>query len=388
MDEEFGSERTRLRQHVREFAEKYLFPYEDECEEFGGLSNASLDRIVGATREYNLGAINHGKDDGGQGLSLMDQLIVNEEWGKATNGVWDVPWRPPIPLRYCVGNQREKYLYPACRGDRRAAYAITEEGAGSDPSMVKTTARKERDSWVISGEKWHVTAGDVADFLLVHAHVNGDPDKPTVFLVDIDLPGVRIARTPEYIHTFVFGHPTFAFEEVRVGEEAILADVGLGYDLTKEWFSQTRLEIGARTMGASVRALELSLEFAKSRVQFGKPIIEFQALEFMLADMATEIMAGRSLLYAAAAKASDDGYSRKDLHALSASVKLYCSEVAGGVIDRAVQIHGGRGCMRQNPVERLYRDLRVDRIWEGTSEIQRSVIGNHLRKRGPSLFVS
>ena len=301
--------------------------------------------------------------------------------------LWDLPWRPSIPLARGTEAQKERYLRPAARGERRDAYAITEEGR-----LRSVDGNDERatidggDAWVLDGEKWHVTSGDVADFFLVHAHVDGDPAKPTVFLVDKDLPGVRLVRTPKYTHTFVFEHPIFAFEGVRLPGDAVLGEVGQGYELTKDWFVEERLMIGARTMGASARALELSLAFAKEREQFGRPIVGFQAIEFMLADMAAEIMAATSMLYRVCWTAARGGIERKELHAQASAVKLVCSETAGRVIDRAVQIHGGRGYMREQPVERLWRELRVDRIWEGTSEIQRLVIGNELRKRGPGVY--
>jgi alkylation response protein AidB-like acyl-CoA dehydrogenase len=221
---------------------------------------------------------------------------------------------------------------------------------------------------------------------MVHAHVDGDPAKATVFIVDKDVPGVEIVRTPKYSHTFVFEHPIFAFRGVRVGEDAVLGDVGGGFELTKDWFVEERIMIGARTIGAATRALEVSLAFATERVQFGKPIVEFQAIEFMLADMAAEIMAAKAMLYRVGWQAARGGSDRKELHALASAVKLVCSETAGRVADKAVQIHGGRGYMREEPVERLWRELRVDRIWEGTSEIQRSVIGNELRKRGHAVY--
>jgi alkylation response protein AidB-like acyl-CoA dehydrogenase len=252
--------------------------------------------------------------------------------------------------------------------------------------MVATVAARAGDGFVLDGEKWHVTVGDVADFIMVHAHVDGDPAQATVFLVDVDRPGVRRVRTPRYMHTFVFEHPVFAFESVRLGPEHVLGQVGGGDTLTKDWFVEERLMIGARTVGASIRALELSTAFAGERRAFGRAIAEHQGVEFMLADMAAEVMAAKSLLYRVAWQAARGGLSRRDLHHQAAVVKLVCSETAGRVIDRAVQIHGGRGYMREQPVERLWRELRVDRIWEGTSEIQRAILGGELRKRGPGLF--
>ncbi len=388
MDLRLTAEDRDLQERAREFTEQHLFPYELECEENDGLSPESWAAIREQVVAWAWGAINHAKEDGGQGLDTFQQILVEEQWGKATNALWDIPWRPSIPLKDGTEAQKEEYLRPACRGERRDAYAITEAGAGSDPSEVQATAVRDGDAWVINGEKWHVTSGDIADFFLVHVHVDGDPAKPTVFIVDKDLPGVQLVRTPKYMHTFVFEHPIFAFQDVRVGDDKVLGEVGGGYELTKDWFVEERIMIGARTIGAATRALDLSLEFAKRRTQFGKPIVEFQAVEFMLADMAAEIMAAKSMLYRVGWEAARGGMSRKELHAMASAVKLVCSETAGRVVDKAVQIHGGRGYMREQPVERLYRELRVDRIWEGTSEIQRMVIGNELRKRGHAAYTA
>jgi acyl-CoA dehydrogenase len=386
MDLRLSADDRALKERARAFTEEYLIPLELECEEHDGLLPESHAKVKQAVLDEGFNAINHAEEDGGQGHDTFRQILVEEEWGKATGALWDLPWRPSIPLAAGTEEQKERYLRPAARGERRDAYAITEAGAGSDPTMVRTTARRDGADWVVTGEKWHVTAGDVADFFLVHAHVDGDPAKATVFLIDKDLPGVQLVRTPKYTHTFVFEHPIFAFRDVRVGEDAVLGGIGQGFELTKGWFVEERIMIGARTIGAATRALDLSLAFANERVQFGKPIVEFQAIEFMLADMAAEIMAAKAMLYRVGWQAARGELSRKEVHALASAVKLVCSETAGRVADRAVQIHGGRGYMREQPVERLWRELRVDRIWEGTSEIQRVVIGNELRKRGHEPF--
>ena len=386
MDLRLSADDRALKERARAFTEEVLIPLELECEERDGLLPESHAKVKQAVLDEGFNAINHPEEDGGQGYDIFRQILVEEEWGRATGALWDLPWRPSIPLAVGTEEQKERYLRPAARGERRDAYAITEAGAGSDPSMVQTTARRDGTGWVLTGEKWHVTAGDVADFFLVHAHVDGDPAKATVFLVDKDMPGVRLVRTPRYTHTFVFEHPIYAFEGVRVGDDRVLGEVGEGFELTKDWFVEERIMIGARTMGASARALELSLAFAKERRQFGRPIVEFQAIEFMLADMAAEIAAAKSLLYRVCWNAARGDAPRKETHAMASAVKLVWSETAGRVIDKAVQIFGGRGYMRDQPVERLYRELRVDRIWEGTSEIQRVVIGNELRKRGTDLY--
>jgi acyl-CoA dehydrogenase len=386
MDLRLSQDDLDLQERARAFTHEVLLPLEQECEDNDGLSAESHARAKAAVLGWGFNAINHAPEDGGQGYDLFQQVMTEEQWGHATGALWDLPWRPSIPLKVATEAQKDEYLRPECRGERRDAYAITEAGAGSDPTMVETTARRDGDGWLLNGTKWHVTSGDVADFLLVHAHVDGDPGKPTVFFVDKDLPGVRIVRTPKYMHTFVFEHPIFALEDVRVGGDKVLGEVGQGYELTKDWFVEERLMIGARTVGAATRALDLSLAFANTRIQFGKPIVEHQAIEFMLADMGAELMAAKSMLYRVAWQAGRGGVPRKQLHALASAVKLVCSETAGRIVDKAVQIHGGRGYMREQPVERLYRELRVDRIWEGTSEIQRMIIGNELRKRGSGVY--
>lgn len=360
-----------------------IIPFEDPCEAGRGLDDESLAEIRRLTLEHQLNAINMPVEWGGQGLSVLDQVIVSERLGQLTNALWDAVWRPANALRHCTPEQRERYLIPAIAGDRRDCFAVTEEKAGSDPSLIETVAVPAADGsggYRISGEKWFVTVGDVADFMIVQALV-GDERAPTLFLVDKDSPGVSVKRTPAYMHTFVFEHPEFIFDEVAVGPEQVLGDVGGGYELTREWFVEERLMIAARATGAAERALTLATEWASERVQFGRPIIDNQMIGAMIADSVCDIALCRALTHQIAWEA-DAGMSRKLLHAKAAMVKLTASEAAGRVVDRAVQIFGGRGYMRENPVERLYRDIRVDRIWEGTSEIQRTIIVNEASKRG------
>jgi alkylation response protein AidB-like acyl-CoA dehydrogenase len=188
------------------------------------------------------------------------------------------------------------------------------------------------------------------------------------------------------MHRFVFEHPVFSLEDVRVPGDKLLGEVGGGYDLTKDWFVEERLMIAGRDVGAPARALELATSFARERVQFGRPLVEFQGVGFALADMAAEIAAAKALLYRTGWDIGRGGASRKDAPALASVAKLACSEMAGQVLDRAVQVFGGRGYMRENPVERLWREVRVDRIWEGTSEIQRHILLGELVKRGPGAF--
>ena len=360
--------------------------YELECEENNGLTPEGLADIRRAVLDCGLQAVNMPEEWGGAGLSVLEQVVVQDELGKLTNALWDCVWRPANALRACTPEQRERWLIPDIRGERRDAVAITEAGAGSDPQAIATTATPDGDGWLINGEKWFVTVGDAADFLVVLAKVQPE-GSPTLFLVDKHLPGVRINRVPRYTHTFVYEHPEFAFEDVRVGPECVLGQVGGGYDLTRDWFTEERLMIAARTIGAAERALGLATEWAQGRVQGGARLIDHQMIKAMLADSVAEIAINRAYTHQVAWE-FDQGGNRKTLHAKAAMTKLAASEASGRVIDRCVQIFGGRGYMREQPVERLFRELRVDRIWEGTSEIQRLVIGNELDKRGLEGIVS
>ncbi|HMC05858.1 MAG TPA: acyl-CoA dehydrogenase family protein [Solirubrobacterales bacterium] len=379
MDLTLTAEQLGLRDRAAALAGEIMI-FEDECERLRGLPAEALSEIATKTIAAGLNAINMPAEWGGGGLSTFDQVIVQEQLGALTNALWDAVWRPANALRACTPEQRSRYVEPAIRGERRDCYAVSEEEAGSDPSRIATVARPVGDGYRLTGEKWFVTVGDVADFLIVLAAVLPDRD-PTLFLVDKHLPGVAVKRTPGYMHTFVFEHPEFTFDDVELGQEQVLGEVGQGYELTREWFVEERLMIAARATGAAERALRLASDWAAERVQFGRPIADRQLIQGMLADSATEIALNRALVRQVAWEA-DTGLPRKLLHAKAAMVKLAASEAAGRVIDRAVQVFGGRGYMRENPVERLYRDIRVDRIWEGTSEIQRLIVANEIRRRG------
>ncbi len=385
MDFTLSNEHRELQKKTRTFVDEILVPYEMECEENDGLSAASLATINQAVMDWELNALNHTKADGGQEYSIFEQMLVDEQLGRVTGAIWDTVFRPAYPMKIATPAQKEEYLIPTCQGKRRDCYAITEADAGSDPSQCLTTAVKVDGGWKINGEKWFVTVGDVADYILVHAHVDGDKNKAAVFFVDKNLPGVELKRTPLYTHHFCYKHPEFIFNDVIVGEDKMLGEIGQGYDLTKDWFVEARLGIAARCVGGATRALEDANEFAANRIQFGQPIRDFQAIEFMLADMAVEVMAAKTMLYRVCWEIAN-GQERKLNHAKVAALKLYCSEMVGRVCDRAVQILGGRGYMREYAVERLWRDTRVDRIWEGTSEIQRVIVGGQIKKRGLDVY--
>ena len=379
MDFAYTPEQLDLQARARALADE-IAVHELACEEHNGLPDEVHRAVADRVRHHALNAINMPAEWGGQGLGVLDQVIVQEQLGRLTNALWDMVWRPANALRACDDAQRERYLLPGIRGERRDCVAVTERDAGSDPAAIATTAERVDGGFRIDGEKWFVTVGDVADYLIVLANVM--PDRaPTLFLIDKDTPGVSLLRTPRYMHTFVYEHPEFGFDSVRVGEEAVLGGIGQGYELTRDWFVEERLMIAARAVGASERALRTASEWAAERVQGGRPIIEHQLIGAMVADSVVDISTNRALVQQVAWEA-DAGMPRKLLHAKAAVVKLAASEAAGRVVDRAVQILGGRGYMRENPCERLYRDIRVDRIWEGTSEIQRLIVGNEVGKRG------
>jgi acyl-CoA dehydrogenase len=368
-----------IQHRSRAFLEQHLLPVELACELEGGLPSETLARIGAGVLAARLNAVNMPREWGGQGYSWLEQVISQEQLGRSTNALWDVVWRPANVLRHCDEAQRERYLLPEILGERRYAYAVTEPGAGSDASRLQTRATRVPGGWRIDGEKWFVTAADVADYLIVVADAEGHG--PTAFLVDQGTPGLRETRRPRYMHTFVYEHPEYVLEGCEVADSQVLGGLGRGHELSREWFIEERLMIAARCLGGAQRALEVALDHACAREQFGQRIVDFQGVSFPLASSAVELAASRALVYQVAWEASR-GLDPKSLHAKASAIKLHASEMAGRVVDRALQVLGGRGYMRENPVERLYRDLRVDRIWEGTSEIQRVVVANELVKRG------
>lgn len=386
MDIAFSPDDADIRSRASEFTEKHLYPLEIEVDETQALSSDAEAALHQAVRDYRLNAYNHETNVGGQGMTIVQQCIVNEEVGKSTGALWGHVWHPPLCLRDGTPEQIERYLVPACRGELSTAYSISEPEAGSDAGGVRTTAVLDGNEYVINGDKCFASYAEVADVVLLHAHVDGDPQKSAIFLVDPKSEGFNIARLPQFMQRGTGGHPEVEIRGLRVPPDEILGDIGQGFELTKEWFVEARLAIAARSVGMGIRATELANDYAAGRVQFGQLIRDFQGIEFMLADMACRLMAAKSMLYRVAAEI-DGGLDRKVAHAKASAVKLLCSESAGWVVDKALQIFGGRGYMTENPVERLYRDVRVERIWEGTSEVQKVIIAGQIKKRGLDMYL-
>jgi alkylation response protein AidB-like acyl-CoA dehydrogenase len=374
-----------LRERARRYTVDVLQPLEAQFErDHGVLSPALGNDLRKAAIQANLHAGSLPKAVGGQGWSVMEQVIVHEQFGQVTGGLWSyVPGAYNV-LLHCDPVQRRRYLDPSIRGERSGSYAITERDAGSDPHTIAASAVLDpaTGEYVLNGEKWFVTGTDDTDFMVFHAIVvDGEQRLPTLFLVDYDLPGLRMSHDPDYMHTFADRHPQFVLEDVRVPAAAILGGVGQADQLTNEWFVEERIHIGARCSGAMERLLALAVEWATSRVQFAQRIYDFQGVSFPLADSAADAAAAR-LLTRECAWLADSGADPKVVHARASIAKLFASEAAFRCADRVVQVFGGRGYMRENPAERFFRELRVDRIWEGTSEIQRLIVARALEKRG------
>jgi alkylation response protein AidB-like acyl-CoA dehydrogenase len=351
----------------------------------GRLPDDDRARVRDEARTRGLDGGNHPTELGGRGWTNLEQVLVHEELGRNTNAIW---WNMAGAYNVLSRGTREqidRYLAPTLRGERNDAYAVTESGAGSDAGGVTGTAVRTAGGWHLRSEKWFVTSGDGADFFIVMVNVVDGPERlPTLFLVDRDVAGIEIVDDPPFTHNYPHGHPTIRFD-CELPADAVLggeAMVGMGNELQNEWFVEERIHIAARCVGAMRRLLEETVGWTLERQQFGTRIFDFQGVSFPLADAATSCMAARLLTYHVAQLADDPEADRKLVHHRASAAKLFASEAAYRCADAAVQAFGGRGYMRTNVAERFLRELRVDRIWEGTSEIQRVIVARGLEKRG------
>jgi acyl-CoA dehydrogenase len=362
-----------------------LIPHETAAELNNGVPpDGVLARAWERVRELGLQAINMPRDLGGGGFTMLQQVLVQEQTGRVTNALgWVIPapaaWFP----RVATDVQMERWVLPTIRGELHECYAITEEGSGSDVDALTATATRDGDGYVLNGVKWHVTSYNEAQYAFFQARLAGGDRAGThaMFIVPLPWDGIRVLRTPAYMHTFAHQHPIVAFEDVRVPVEHRIGAEGDGMTFAHEWFRYERLMIAARCLGAAARLIDEATRFARDRSSQGRPIIEHQAVQVLLADSITELFATKAMTYAVA-RAIDAGADTRVQHAQCSMVKLFGSEMAGRVVDRCLQVFGGRGYMRENVAERFYRELRVERIWEGTSEIQRVIIAGQLAKRG------
>jgi alkylation response protein AidB-like acyl-CoA dehydrogenase len=379
---ELSESAVKWQEVARSYADEYLQPHEVEAElNEGVLPDEITSRNKNRAIELGFTAMDVPKAYGGLELPLVEQVAIWEQLGRVTNALaWCFPEPQKWMFEACSEKQIEDFILPMMRGEMKDCYAITESGPGSDVAAIEATARQSGSSYVLNGDKWYVTSGNLADFFWFQAKLPEENDE-ALFLVDQGADGVDVIATPKFSHTYAAHHPMYRFSDVEVPADRRVGSPGDGMAYTHSWFRHERLMIGARSCGAAARLIEDATRFANGRMVDGAPLSEKQAIQFMLADSATELWASRLMTYEAAA-ASDRGEDLKALHNRCSMVKLFVSEMANRVADRAVQIFGGRGYMRENVAERFFRELRVDRIWEGTSEIQRLIIARNLLKRG------
>jgi len=375
---------TAWREKARNFAELELIPFEVEAEMNGGIIPAKARaRHKKLAIELGFSSMDVAKAYGGRALRTVDQVAVWEQLGRVTNALcWCFSEPHQWMFEACNEEQLQKYVLPLMSGKRKECYAITEAESGSDV-RIDTTASTCAGGYRINGEKWFVTSANLADYFFLHARLADGPHKGSdvMFLLDKDTPGIEEVALPLFSHTFDHHHPTLRFKDVFVPEANRLGAEGDGMSYTHSWFRRERLMIAARCCGAMARMIEEVTEFAKNRMVSGEPLIEKQLVQAMLADSVTDLWASQLITFEAA-EAHDRGEDVKSLHARCSIAKLYASEAAGRVADRTTQILGGRGYMRENCAERFTREVRVDRIWEGASELHRLIIARALNKRG------
>lgn len=382
MDFSISTETRQIIETVKRFVDTNLISLEDEINQTGVLDSKTARNIFEKSKALGLYAMNMPVDLGGGGLNAVDMCLVEEQTGRcqdilirrAFGNVYEV-------LLVCEGKQRERWLLPAVAGERVCSIAMTEPGAGSDAAGIKTQAKPDGDGWRLSGQKHFISDGGFSDFFIVSAVT--DPEAGvkgiSLFLVDKDSPGFTVGKDQAMMGLSGTSHVELFFDDIPLGPENLLGDPGKGLSLVLDTIGRIRLaHIGARAVGMSRRILELMTTQANERQQFGKPIGEFQMMQTMLADSAMEINAAR-LMVLNAAWDIDQGKNAREKISM---VKVYAAETYNRIADRAVQMFGGMGYSKALPLERFYRDSRVFRIYDGTSEIHRTVIAKGMLSRG------
>lgn len=368
---------------VRRFVTQEVQPLENETEALGHVPPEALKRVRGKAQELGLFAMNMPEDCGGGGLDNVTMCLVEEEFGKTSDALIRRVFGQVYPMLLpCNAAQRERYLLPTVKGDKICAMAITEPGAGSDAASISTTARLEGDRWVLNGGKHFISDGDIADYVIVMALTDKEKRARggiTLFLVDKGTPGFSVNRVQPMMGHRGYGHAELSFDECSIPADSVLGEVGGGFKLIMNSVAGIRLaHIGARAVGMASRVLEMMRTYASERKQFGQPIGDFQMVQQMIADSATEIFATRMMVLNTAWEL-DQGREPRDKVSM---VKLYASEMIGRVADRGIQVFGGMGFCKDLPLERIYRDSRVTRLYDGTSEIHRMLIAKAVIKNG------
>ncbi|MEO0342755.1 MAG: acyl-CoA dehydrogenase family protein [Pseudomonadota bacterium] len=365
---------------VRSFVENEIYPHEEQVEKTGEVPKDVAEAIKAKTLELGFYACNFPEEVGGAGLSHLEFALVERELGRGSMALTHFFGRPQNILMACQGEQKERYLLPTVRGERMDALAMTEPGAGSDIRGMKCSAVRDGGDWVVNGTKHFISGAEHADFLIVFIATGEDqtPKGPkkriTTFLVDRGTPGFTIRDGYKSVSHRGYKNMVLEFDDCRLPDAQVLGQVDGGFEVMNTWLYATRITVAAMSVGRARRVFDYALGYAAEREQFGQKIGKFQGISFQLADMVTEIDAA-DLLTLAAAERLDKGLpSNREI----ASAKLYASEVLARVTDAAIQVHGGMGLMDDYPLERFWRDARVERIWDGTSEIQRHIISREL----------
>lgn len=365
---------------VRSFVEKEIYPHEDEVERTGEVRPDIAEAIKSKTIELGFYACNFPESAGGAGLSHLDFALVERELGRGSMALTHFFGRPQNILMACRGDQIERYLKPAVSGERMDALAMTEPDAGSDIRGMKCSATRDGDDWVVNGTKHFISGAEHADFVIVFVATGEDQTKKgpkkriTAFLVDRGTPGFTIREGYRSVSHRGYLNMILDFDNCRLPQSQVLGEVDGGFAVMNEWLYATRLTVAAMAVGRARRAFDLALSYAAERRQFGQPIGRFQGVAFPLADMITEIDAADWLTLSAAWRLDQGLPANREI----ASAKVYATEMLARVTDAAIQIFGGMGLMDDLPLERFWRDARVERIWDGTSEIQRHIIGRDL----------
>jgi acyl-CoA dehydrogenase len=380
MDFALTDEQRAIVDTVRQFVERELVPHEDEVEQLDEVTPELQQQIRTKALAAGLYAANMPEDVGGAGLDAVSLALVERELGRTSFALHHFVARPSRILMGCTGDQVDNYLLPTVRGEKQECLAITEPGAGSDVRGMTTSARRDGDDWVINGTKHFISHADISDYIILFAatgeeqSARGPRKLISSFLVDTDLPGLTITKGSPSVSHRGYHHCELHFDNVRAPADALLGDEGKGFDLMGQWLGATRLAVAANSVGRAQRVLEEALSWAASREQFGQAIGKFQGLSFQLADSALEIEAAQLLTLQAASRIDAGTLTDTDV----AMAKLMATETLGRVTDRAVQVFGGMGLVREYKIERWWRDARVERIWDGTSEIQRHIISRAL----------
>lgn len=380
MDFGLTHEQQMLVDTVRQFVENELYPHEDAVERTGAVSPEVGKAITQKVLDLGFYAANFPEEVGGAGLNNLEFALLERELGRASMALGVYFGRPSAILMGCNAEQKERYLYPAVRGEKMDALAMTEPAAGSDVRGMKCTAKPDGDDFIVNGSKHFISHADIADFIITFIATGeeqtaaGSKKKITCFLVDRDTPGFSVLPGYNSVSHKGYHNCVLSFQDCRLPKAQILGELHRGFDIANQWLYATRITVAAACVGRARRAFDYAVNYAAEREQFGQKIGKFQGVAFQLADMITAIDAADYLTLSAAWRLDANLPANREI----ASAKLYASEMLAKVTDAAIQIHGGMGLMDDLPLARFWRDARVERIWDGTSEIQRHIIGREL----------